>query len=157
MADSTARKIQSEDEIKRWNEEGRTFRWMAEEYLRKYNIEISPSTIGSLVSRRGWKAKQVRDPRYMPWRLWPEHKWLLEPMILRALARQRQGLPVPERKEREITNLLATLEQNGTVLHYVPELDPPFIEVPREPQDGDYPVRQPDRPELMSDKVQDRS
>src|SRR5690606_42022119 len=99
---STARKIQSEDEVKRWYEAGRTASWMAAEYLRKYNLEVSPHTFSSLISRRGWKSKLVRDTGLIPWRLRPEHRFLSEPQALRALARKRAGKPSTDRQERQI-------------------------------------------------------
>lgn len=40
-------KIVDEGEVIRWFEEGRTYKWMTEEYLRKYNLEVAPSIWGN--------------------------------------------------------------------------------------------------------------
>ena len=140
----TRSKIQSEDEVRRWYEEGRTSDWMADMYLEKYNIEISPRTFYSLASRRGWRPRLVRDPSLIPWKIRPEHRSMGIPVTLRALARQRAGKPVSEKHERMIAALLEDLEANNAVVHYDPELVPePFVLIPREAQDGDSLVRQP--------------
>ena len=48
-----ARKIQNEQEVIRWFDEGRTYQWMTDEYKRKYGIDVALSMWGNFRRRRG--------------------------------------------------------------------------------------------------------
>ena len=87
-----ARKIQDEAEIIRWFEEGRTYEWMAREYVLKYQIDTVPSMWSNFRRRRGLTRRIVQDDLLIPWAIKPEHRRLHAVIMLRAVARQRRGV-----------------------------------------------------------------
>lgn len=58
--------IQDEAEVVRWFEEGRTYRWMTEEYERKYNLVVSPSLWGDFRRRKDLPRRIDRDDELRP-------------------------------------------------------------------------------------------
>ncbi|AKY03637.1 immunity repressor [Streptomyces phage Izzy] len=139
-----ARKIQNEQEVLRWFEEGRTYDWMVEEYKRKYNIETVPSLWGNFRRRRGLPRRIVRDDELIPWHIKEEHRWLYPLAMLRVEARKRAGAPVTELEESRLTNWRAMLEEENAVVHYDPDTEEGFFYVPREPGDDDI-IHKPKR------------
>lgn len=137
-----ASKVQDRDELLRWFGEGRTYKWMQEQYLDKYNIEISASTLSDFRRREGLPSRIVRDPDLIPWKLETQHRFSHEAALLRALAREREGHPVKGRLKTSLDNWLARMEADGTVLDYDPEQG--FHYVKRRKSDRDV-IRSPRR------------
>lgn len=137
-----AGKLQDEGEVERWFHEGRTYRWMAEEYLRKYDLEVSPSMFSQHRRKKGWERRHMRDDEMIPWAVKPEHRWSYTVQMLRGEARRRAGLPVAPITLSRLTVWLDTLDRAGAVVHYEPDTDQGFWFVPKEP--GEDLVRMPD-------------
>lgn len=138
-----SKKIQSEQEIQRWFEEGRTYRWMAEEYLRKYDIQASPSMFSQLRRRMGWDGRQASSNELVPWAVRPEHRWANALQMLRAEARRRSGREMSPIMAARLESWKESLGEMDAVVHYEPDSQQGFWYVPRE-GDEDL-VRRPAR------------
>jgi len=132
-----ASKIQDEKEVIRWFEEGRTYEWMCQEYLRKYNIETVPSLWGNFRRRRGLQRRIVRDDALIPWDMKPEHRYAYPVQMLRLEARARAGEPVRAADANRHRNFIAMLVEDGLVVDYDPTTVDGFRYVPRLPTDTD--------------------
>jgi hypothetical protein len=131
------RKIQDEQEVIRWFEEGRTYAWMIEEYKRKYNIETVPSMWGNFRRRRGLDRRIVRDDELIPWFVKEEHRWAYPLAMLRAEARRRAGKELTETDASRLNNWLEMLKEENAVVHYDPDTEEGFFYVPRQEGDDD--------------------
>ena len=134
-------KMQSEDEVRRWFEEGKTYQWMAEEYLRKYDLEVSPSMFSQLRRRMGWERRNVRDDGMIPWAVRPEHRWAYAVQMLRAEARRRSGKELADLSAARLETWKESLAEAGAVVHYEPDTEQGFFYVPAE--EGDDMIRRP--------------
>ncbi|MET8111167.1 hypothetical protein [Streptomyces prasinus] len=135
------RKIQDEQEVIRWFEEGRTYQWMIDEYKRKYHIDTVASMWGNFRRRRGLDRRIVRNDELIPWFVKEEHRWAYPLAMLRAEARRRED----KATEDDLTRLAAwkkMIEENNVVVHYDPDTEDGFFYIPREPQDDDL-IRRP--------------
>lgn len=139
-----ASKIQDEQEVIRWFEEGRTYQWMIEEYRRKYNIETVPSMWGNFRRRRGLDRRLERNDELIPWAVEKRHRWAYPLMMLRTEARRRAGLEVAESMQHRLDLWLAKMEVDNTVVYYDPETEEGFHYVARRKTDTDL-IRQPKR------------
>lgn len=140
-----ARKIQDEAEVVRWFEEGRTYDWMVEEYLRKYGIETAPSMWGNFRRRKGLDKRLVRNDDLIPWAIKEEHRWRNPVLMLRAVARQREGKTLDPNTERALKSWLRSMEENDAVVHYDPDTEDGFFYVPRRPEIDKDLIREPER------------
>lgn len=140
-----ASKIQDETEVLRWFEEGRTYAWMTEEYLRKYNVEMSPSAWGNFRRRRGLTRRITRDDDLIPWEVNREHRWAWPINMLRQEARRRAGHQLTDKMAANVDAWLAGMERDGTVLHYDGDTDEGWFYVPRRPGIDKDIIRVPER------------
>lgn len=140
-----ARKIQDEQEIVKWFEQGKTYEWMVAEYRRKYNLETVPSMFGNFRRRRGLGRRIVRNDDLIPWAVNREHRWLYPVMMLRAAAAQREGKELPERTMERLERWLEERKAEDSVVHYDPETEEGFFYVPRRPGVDTDLIRVPDR------------
>ncbi|WP_420312536.1 hypothetical protein ACOB87_37875 [Streptomyces sp. YS-B37] len=132
-----ARKIQNEQEVVRWFEEGRTYAWMIEEYKRKYGIDTVPSMWGNFRRRRGLDRRIVRDDELIPWFVKEEHRWAYPILMLRAEARRRAGKELTETDSARLASWMKMLKEEGAVVHYDPDTEEGFFYVPRQEGDDD--------------------
>lgn len=140
-----AGKIQDEQEVIRWFEEGRTYAWMVEEYRRKYNIETVPSMWGNFRRRRGLDRRIARDDELIPWEVKREHRWDYPILMLRKEARRRSGLPMSEADLDALEAWKRGMDRDGTVVHYEPETEEGWFYVPRRPGVDVDLIRRPER------------
>jgi hypothetical protein len=139
-----ASKIVDEREVIRWFGEGRTYRWMCEEYLRKYNVETVPSLWGNFRRRRGLARRIARDDDMIPWAVKEEHRWAYPLALLRAEARRRAGFDVRDVDLDRLEPWLRDLAQRGPVVHYEPDTAEGFFYVLARSTDTDL-IRVPDQ------------
>lgn len=137
-------KIVDEGEVLRWFEEGRTYKWMAEEYLRKYNIEIGISGFSQFRRRKGLSRRIPRNDQLIPWKVKQEHRFAYPLMMLRVEARKRDGYKLRESDKDRLASYLSMLEREGAVIHYEPDTEQGFFLVPRQPGDHDL-IHEPKR------------
>ncbi|MFG3421255.1 hypothetical protein ACIBTZ_13125 [Micromonospora sp. NPDC049460] len=140
-----ASKIQNEQEVLRWFEEGRSYQWMVEEYRRKYGIETVPSLWGNFRRRRGLQRRTTRDDDLIPWLLKDEHRWLFPIRMLRTEARRRAGKQLREEDRVKLDAWLKRLARENIVLHYDPDTDEGWFYVPRRPGIDTDLIRVPER------------
>lgn len=136
------RVIESEDEVRRWVEEGRTYAWMVDEYARKYQRQVSMSAFTNLRARRGWPRREIRNSDLIPWEVSVEHRWAHEVMMLRAEARVRAGEPLAGRAVGKHASFTRKLKEQNLVVSYNQEDG--FRLVPRVAGDRDI-IREPSR------------
>ena len=122
--------IQDEREVIQWLEEGRTFKWMAEEYLRKYNLKVAAGHVQRLPVPHGSAYPRRANDDLVPWAVAEHHRWANPVMMLRAEARRRAGLSVTTPR---LDSWVAGLKRDGLVVHYDPDTDEGFFYVPARP------------------------
>lgn len=135
-------KIVNEQEVLRWFAEDRTYRWMVEEYRRKYGIETNPSMWGNFRHRRGLDRRTTQDDELIPWRLEDHHRYMYPALMLRIEGRRRQGKDIRREDLGRVKNWLAQLKDNALVVDYDPATPEGFALVPRLADDADI-VRLP--------------
>lgn len=135
-------RIVSEDEVRRWYEEGWTYREMQEEHERKYGVRVALSTFSELRGRRGWERRAVWSDELVPWVVREEHRAHYYAALLRMEARRRAGKPLARSNENRLDLFLADLAESNAVVHYDPDTEEGFFLVPREASDTDI-IRQP--------------
>lgn len=135
-----------ESEVRVWYHQGKTYVWMAQEYQRKYDLQVSPAIFSYRRSARGWERRQrSREDELFPWEVKEEHRWHRLLVMLRSEARYRRyGVEtMRDRDVRDLTSFREQLKSEDVVIHYDPDTEQGFSLVPREPGDSDI-VRQPD-------------
>lgn len=138
-------KIQDTAEALRWISEGRTYQWMVDEYLRKYDIETSISLWAGLRRRQGMDPRIVRDEALIPWAVKSEHRHSHAVSMLRAEARRRAGKELTPMMADMLNAWLNGLIADDTVVHYDPDTEEGWWYVPRrEGEDHDL-IREPAR------------
>lgn len=128
-----ASKIVDEAEVLRWFEEGKTYAEMSEIYREKYNIETVPSLWGNYRRRKGLARRINRDDELIPWEVKREHRWRYPLAMLRAEARRREGMELPERQGKRLDTWLEQMREADAVVHYEPDTEEGFFAVPRRP------------------------
>jgi hypothetical protein len=128
-----AAKLQSAEEFQRWWNEGRSYQWIIDEYLRKYNIEITPSAIGNWRARLGLPRRQERDVDLIPWKVEERHGYKHALAMLRAEGRRRAGQPISVHSVARLESWLKFLAEENAVVHYDPDTEEGFFYVPRRP------------------------
>jgi len=139
-----ATKIVNETEVLRWFEEGRTYAWMSQQYLDKYNEVMGASAWANFRKRRGLDERIVVDTQLIPWHVKPEHMADYIVRMLRAEARQRAGREVNAIDAERLARFKAKLEGSDLVVHYDPDLEEGFVLVPRRPGIDTDMIREPD-------------
>lgn len=140
-----ASKIQDETELLRWFREGRTYKWMVEEYDRKYNLHVGQSMFANFRRRRGLERRIVRDDELIPWKVDAKHRYAWPVNMLRLEARRRAGKPLTELEVANLEGWLRGLERDGVVVHYEPQTEQGWFYVePRPGIDTDL-IREPER------------
>lgn len=143
-------KIQNEQEVVRWFEEGRSYGWMMQEYLRKYKIHTTISMWGNFRRRHGLDLRMERsDVALVPWKVKEEHRWAYALAMLRVEARLRRGATVREEDAARLASWKAKAEASGTVVHYDPDTERGFWMVPRRPGVDVDLIRVPDHADTV--------
>lgn len=137
-------KIVNEQEVLRWFEEERTYAWMSQQYLEKYNLVMTPSAWGNFRRRRGLPRRITRDDALIPWLVKEEHRWAYDLTMLRTEARQRAGFELTEDAAKRVESWKEMLEEQGAVVHYDPDTEEGFFLIKREPGDHDL-IHEPER------------
>ncbi|WP_327068714.1 hypothetical protein [Kitasatospora sp. NBC_01302] len=135
-------KVQDEQEAIRWLREGKSYAWMVEKYLEKYNIQTTTSMWATFRHRKGLDLRITRDADLIPWEVKEEHRWQYPLVMLRFEARRRAGHELKEADLSRLTSWKAERESTGTVVYYAPQTEDGFFYVPREASDTDL-IREP--------------
>lgn len=114
-------KIVDETEVRNWIEQGKTYKWMQEEYLRKYDLEVGFTMFSNFRRRRGLDRRTVRDDELIPWEVKPEHRYAWSVHMLRVEARRRAGKEVTPAELESLEGFKRTLERERKVVSYDPE------------------------------------
>lgn len=116
-----ARKIVDRGEVLRWFEEGRTYPWMSERYLEKYDIVMTPTAWSNFRRREGLPGRHVRDDGLIPWKVERDHVNHYPQQMLRLVARDRRGAKLSDDERGSMERWLEWMESEGVVVHYDPE------------------------------------
>lgn len=143
----TKAKIQDLEEVKRWYAEGKTFRWMSEEYERKYHIQINPASFSTRLRRYGVEPDRVvLAPNLVPWQVLDVHRGKNIAQVLYAEANIRAGRKVSQVRQQNLDSVKAYLDAHNLVIHYDPRTRQGWWFVPRrEGIDTDL-IRVPPKP-----------
>ncbi|MFF9644719.1 hypothetical protein [Kitasatospora aureofaciens] len=135
-------KVQDEQEAIRWLSEGKSYQWMVEKYLEKYNIQTTTSMWATFRHRKGLDLRITRDADLIPWEVKEEHRWQYPLVMLRFEARQRAGHELKKADRSRLDAWKAERESTETVVYYDPQTEDGFFYVPREASDTDL-IREP--------------
>lgn len=135
-----ARKIQDEQEIIRWFDDGWTYPQMVMEYRRKYGIETTPTLFANFRARRGLEMRNVRNAALIPWQVEPAHRFAYPLSILRWEAQVREGRALSPSQAMKHASFMGALKRDDQVIDYDPVQG--FRLVPRVPSDEDV-IRRP--------------
>lgn len=134
-------KIVDEQEVIRWYEEGRTYKWMAQEYLRKYNIQIGVTAFSNFRNKKGLPPRAVHNDDLIPWRVKGNHRFSYPAIMLRAEGRRRLGEELPEDLAGRLDRWLGRMAEMDAVVDYYADTEDGFFYVARQP--GEDLVRVP--------------
>ena len=140
-----ASKIVDRGEVRRWILDGRTYAWMAQEYARKYNVDVRPTMFSNFRRREGLARRSVRDDELIPWHVKTEHRWAYPVVMLRTEARRRAKNELDDVEATRLEGWLAKLAENDEVVHYDPDTEQGFFYVPRRPNIDRGLIREPER------------
>ena len=139
-------KIVDHSEIDRWIAEGRTYRWMAEEYERKYNLQVVPTMFSNYRARRGLPRRLVWDDKLIPWAVSKEHRWGKPIWALRTEAKLRSGATVGSVEAERLRQYKDQMALDDVVIHYDPETEQGWWLIPRRPGIDKDMIREPVKP-----------
>lgn len=140
-----ASKIQDEQEVIRWFEDGVTYEEMVDRYREKYNIETTFSMWGNFRRRRGLQRRITRDDELIPWAVKAEHRHDYPILMLRKEARRRAGNPLSPEDDSAVDAWIRGMKDGDTVLHYEPDTDEGWFYVPPRPGIDTDLIRQPEK------------
>jgi len=141
----TASKLVDRDEFIRWYNDGKTYKWIIEKYLEKYDLEIGNGTISNWRSQLELEKRAVRDVSLIPWAVNREHRYHHTLHMLRTVGRLRAGEPTPEARRKKAKAWLRNLEEQDAVVHYDPDTEEGWWLVPRRHGIDTDIIRKPDR------------
>ncbi|MFJ9158674.1 hypothetical protein ACIRPS_17945 [Streptomyces griseoviridis] len=146
-------KVQDTAEAVRWIEDGKSYAWIVEKYLEKYNIETTTSMWATFRHRQGLDRQITRDTELIPWTVAEKHRWKYPLTMLRYEARRRAGHELKPDQQERLDNWKATLAEKNRVVYYDPETEAGFFLVPREATDADL-IRAPKAPEASKESTE---
>jgi hypothetical protein len=135
-------KVQNLQEVLDWIQEGRTYKYMIEQYEKKYGIQTTVGMFSEIRRKYGLDRRQTQDDALVPWRLEPHHRFEYPAVMLRFEARRRAGKDIDAKNLGRLKSWLKKLEDGGLVVDYDPATKDGFSLVPRQPSDVDI-VRTP--------------
>lgn len=138
-------RVESEDEVVRWYNDGRTFRWMTEEHERKYGRKPSIAAFQSVIRRRGLPPRSLRENPLIPWRVRREHQRKWTHTQLRNENRRRNGLHVNSSALTDLERWKIALDKAGAVVDYRRDTEEGYFLVPRRDGIDRDLIREPER------------
>lgn len=138
-------RVESEEEVVRWYNDGRTFRWMAEEHERKYGRKPSIAAFQSVIRRRGLPPRSLRENPLIPWRVRREHQRKWTHTQLRNENRRRNGLHVNSSALTDLERWKIALDKAGAVVDYRRDTEEGYFLVPRRDGIDKDLIREPER------------
>lgn len=115
---------------------GMTYKQIAQWLLDNEGVEVSPTSIGSALSRAGVSNGRARYAEHLPWTVHAEHIQHYAARMLRLLGRRDSGLQISEADNARLDSWLERLRDEHAIVAYAPEQYPDdgFVYV-----DGDFP------------------
>ena len=145
MATGERIRVESEEEVVRWYNDGRTFRWMAEEHERKYGRKPSIAAFQSVIRRRGLPPRSLRENPLISWRVRREHQRKWTHTQLRNENRRRNGLHVNSSALTDLERWKIALDKAGAVVDYRRDTEEGYFLVPRRDGIDRDLIREPER------------
>lgn len=122
-------------ELIQLRDQGKTYKEIAAWVSETTGEHVSPTSIGSALSRAGATKARPRYKDHLPWVVHQEHISHYAARMLRALGRRDAGLPLSEMDNQRLDAWLEKLKQEHAVVAYVPDSEDGFYYV-----DGDWPA-----------------
>lgn len=141
------RKIPKEFEpnMERWLREGKTYKWIKEQFEAKYHDTISDGTIVNFRDRKDIPPRYAVDSRRLghPWKVLPEHRGVGLDTYLSTLIRRDEGLAVPDDRLATAERWWSQMCEKDLVVSYTQELG--WLTVKRRPGIDNGYIREPDK------------
>ena len=118
---------------------------MAQEYGRKYGLQVTPTMFSNFRARKGLPRRVARDIELIPWEIRPEHRQAYPLWALRAEARLRSGLPMKLSALERLAAWKDRMYADGLVIHYDPATEQGWWLLPRRPGIDAGLIREPGR------------
>lgn len=111
-------------------------------------VRVQRSTVAAALSRAGLVTPGNRYKDTLPWRVREEHLKHYAPRMLRLLGRRRAGLPLTDDQDKRLDSWLKQLNDDHSVVVYVPETDDGFFYIDGDFQEDGVPILRHLPPEL---------
>lgn len=137
--------VPSKDELRRLLDQGMTHQAIADYVYETTGERVGRVAVSSAVSRHALNAtpRRPRYDRYIPWRVVGKHQKRYAARMLRLYSRRELGQRLPEVDARKLDSWLATMDADGVVVTYRPQLAEGFVYVDRTKVQTDGPIAVP--------------
>lgn len=113
-----------------------THQQIADKVYRDTGYRVSRSSVSAALSRAGETSKVRYDT--IPWRVRVQHNHQYPLVMLRLLARRKNGEKLTDEQEQRLDSWISRLGRDKVVVAYAPDTEEGFFYVPREPGDKNY-------------------
>ena len=104
---------------------------------------VTQAAISQARRRGNVRDGDTRNMGSLPWDVRPQHQSQFIPKMLRCAARVEAGHTIGVSLQPQLAVFLRSLTELDAVIHYDPELTPPFVRVPRRQGVDTWLVRDP--------------
>lgn len=138
-------KIESVDEVRRWYEDGLTYKQMSDLHFEKYGVRVTPGAFSNVRRSMGWEGRLAGASPLMPWHVRLDHQSTYLYRMLRLEIRRRAGLPwISSEPESKLEDWVRGLKENQAVVDYRPDTDKGFFLTYARPDIDNDLIREPD-------------
>lgn len=124
-------KILPDKKVEMLTRQGLTPKQVAERLLAEDNIQVTPEAITVWRRRRGIQPLTTKHSELLPWTVKKQHQDLWPAQMLRLEGRLRRGESISEKQRMWLENWKKKLSELNAVVHYDPESEKGFYNVPR--------------------------
>jgi hypothetical protein len=138
------RLLPQKDDLIRMVASGMSHQDIVDETFRRTGERVTRAAVSAALSRAGQEPLRPRYEDLIPWKVKVKHGNHYALRMLRAEARSRQGIAIPEVEARRLESWKRILKVNKAVVHYDPDTEQGFFYVEPRAKDRDL-IRIPDQ------------
>lgn len=135
-----ARILPSQSELEKMLRSGMTHAEIAQAVSRETGHPVRRSTVSAAIHRAGLSGAAKRYTEEIPWTVREEHLTHYAARMLRTLGRRRAGINNSEEMDARLDAWLKLLEDNHSVVTYLPDTAQGFFYVDGEPNELGVPI-----------------
>lgn len=135
-----ARILPPTSRLKAMVSQGMTHQEIADTVTRETGYPVSRSTVSAALHRANETQPAKKYPEEIPWTVREEHQTHYAARMLRLLGRRRKGITNSQESDQRLDAWLASLEEAGAVVIYVPDRKDGFFYVEGTPDVPGIPV-----------------